>query len=105
MLLQDQRYRSNVNDLETHHVEFSAACFTGSMAKCRSGATRTFRNRGITVYWDGTRAWRCVRTPKGRLAKITASKTRSLHRHPTKPPLPTSDLVAVVASAKLFKPT
>jgi hypothetical protein len=98
VLLQDARYRTSMSEQQPHTVEFSVKCFTGSNASCARGATRTLRTKGVAVYWDGTTAWRCVRTSKNRLAKLSASKTWGAH--PTLPLLSRSDLAAVVASAE-----
>ena len=100
VLLQDVRYlgRTSVRKQETNTVEFSVSCVVNAKAGCGRGSHQTLRSSGVTVYWDGIRAWRCVRTSKHRLAKLSASK--SWAGQPTRPPIAQQDLVAVVASAK-----
>jgi hypothetical protein len=71
-------------------VLFGAEPFRGSLASCPDGKTKTLQLDGNKVYWDGTVAWRCVRTPAGRLVKMTA----------TGPNLPDVALGIVVASGK-----
>ena len=73
-----------------HTVLFGAQRFGGSLASCADGKTKTMQLDGNKVYWDGTVAWRCVRTRAGRLAKLTAGG----------PNLPDVALGIVVASGK-----
>jgi hypothetical protein len=73
-----------------HTVLFGAQRFTGRASSCSAGKTKTLQLDGNRVYWNGTVAWRCVRTPSGRLVKLTASG----------PNLPDVALGIVVASGK-----
>jgi hypothetical protein len=73
-----------------HTVLFGAQRFEGALASCPDGKTKTMQLDGNKVYWDGTVAWRCVRTSAGRLVKLTA----------TGPNLPDVALGIVAASGK-----
>jgi hypothetical protein len=84
--LVDRRYRLD----GLNSVFFDVQRFRGTVASCATGKRKTMQLDGNKVYWDGTVAWRCVRTPAGRLVKLTA----------TGPNLPDSALGIVVASGK-----
>jgi hypothetical protein len=84
--LVDRRYTNAAR----HTVLFDAERFGGSTASCANGKQKTLQLDGNRVYWDGTVAWRCVRTPGGRLVKLSA----------TGPNLPDVALGIVVASGK-----
>jgi hypothetical protein len=99
VLLNDSRFRFvSLPAQKSHTIEFTVSCFPGTQSACSHGSTTTLHQGDVKIYWDGLTAWRCIRTSKGRLAKISASKT--WNGRPTAPPLGKNDLAAVVASAK-----
>jgi len=73
-----------------HTVLFGAERFGGTATSCANGKQKTLQLDGNRVYWNGTVAWRCLRTPRGPLVKLTA----------TGPNLPDVALGIVVASSK-----
>ena len=84
--LADHRFRPDGR----HSIVFEVAPFAGPASACADGKVKTMQLRGNKVFWDGSTAWRCVRTPAGRLVREAA----------TGPGLPDSALGRVVASAK-----
>jgi hypothetical protein len=76
--LVDPRY----DNAAAHRVTFTVRRFSGD---CAAGKLKTLQLDGNRVYWDGTIAWRCVRS-----VKLSASG----------PNLPDVTLGQVVASVK-----
>jgi hypothetical protein len=83
----DVRY---VGTKHPRRLYFSVQRSTGTLAQCGEGRQKTLQLDGNKVYSDADVAWRCQRTPRGPIVKITASG----------PPLPDVALGRVVASAK-----
>jgi hypothetical protein len=84
---------ADVRYLETKHprrLYFSVQRYPGTLAQCGAGRQKTLQLDGNKVYSDAQVAWRCQRTPRGPIAKITASGVA----------LPDVALGRVVASAK-----
>jgi hypothetical protein len=76
--------------LARHTVAFTARRFPAPLSACANGKLKTIQYDGNRVYWDGTLAWRCVRTPTGDVVRLAA----------TGPNLPDVALAQVVASGK-----
>jgi hypothetical protein len=84
---------ADIRYLGTKHprrLYFSVQRYTGSLAQCGSGRQKTLQLDGNKVYADASVAWRCQRTPRGPIVKITVSGVS----------LPDVALGRVVASAK-----
>jgi hypothetical protein len=84
---------ADVRYLGTAHprrLYFSVQRYTGTLEQCGTGRQKTLQLDGNKVYSDVAVAWRCQRTPRGPIVKITASGTA----------LPDVALGRVVASAK-----
>ena len=84
---------ADVRYLGTKHprrLYVSVQRYTGTLAECGDGRQKTLQLDGNKVYSDANVAWRCQRTPRGPLVKITASGQT----------LPDVALGRVVASAK-----
>ena len=84
---------ADVRYLGTAHprrLYFSVQRLTGTLEQCGAGRQKTLQLDGNRVYADVGVAWRCQRTPRGPIVKITASGQ----------PLPDVALGRVVASAK-----
>jgi hypothetical protein len=73
-----------------HSLAFTAEPFRGALETCGDGRQKTLQMGGNKVYWDEGVAWRCQRTPRGRIVKLLAAG----------PGLPDVALGRVVASAK-----
>lgn len=90
---------ADVRYLATKHprrLYVSVQRYGGTLAGCGAGRQKTLQLDGNKVYADADVAWRCQRTPRGSIVKITASG----------PPLPDVALGRVVASAKrLYQPS
>jgi hypothetical protein len=84
---------ADVRYLATRHprrLYFSVQRYTGTLVQCGAGKQKTLQLDGNKVYADSDVTWRCQRTPRGSIVKITASG----------PSLPNVALGRVVASAK-----
>jgi hypothetical protein len=87
--LTDRRLRGDVTKARTYEISFDDAYFTEPLKACASKASRTLRVNGTRVFSDGSSVWRCIRTPRGRLARISAHGR-----------LPAKGLAVLVASAR-----
>ena len=84
---------ADVRYLETRHprrLYLSVQRYTGTVAQCGAGRQKTLQLDGNKVYSDSGVTWRCQRTPRGPLVKITVSGVS----------LPDVALGRVAASAK-----
>jgi hypothetical protein len=70
-------------------VEFTAQRFAAPLAACSAGKVKTIQYDGNKVYWDGSTAWRCVRSTKGNVRLAAAG-----------PNLPDVALAQIVSSGK-----
>ncbi len=67
--LTDQRFLKNPTIARLHEISFDAAYFKGT---CSAKSRQTLRVASRAVYTDGTSVWRCTRTPKGHLVRMSA---------------------------------
>jgi hypothetical protein len=74
-------------------VEFTAQRFAAPLTACGNGKVETIQYDGNKVYWDGTAAWRCLRSATGNVRLAAAG-----------PNLPDVALAQIVASGKRLPP-
>ncbi len=86
--LTDRRLRDDATKARTYEISFDDTYFARPLRACASKASRTLRVYGTRVFSDGSSVWRCIRTPRGRIARISAHGR-----------LPDKALAVLVASA------
>ena len=67
--LTDQRYLKTPTVARLHEISFDAAYFKGT---CSAKSRQTLRVESQAVYTDGQNVWRCLRTSKGHLVRMSA---------------------------------
>jgi len=67
--LTDQRFLKTPTAARVHEISFDAAYFKGT---CSRNSRQTLRVASEAVYTDGKTVWRCVRTSKGHLVRMSA---------------------------------
>jgi hypothetical protein len=67
--LTDKRFLKTPTQARAHEISLDTAYFNG---RCSSRSRRTLPAGSSTVFSDGKTVWRCLRTPRGRLVRLSA---------------------------------